>query len=489
MPKQITDYILYRWRFGIGYALVGLLVGILLVFAAAYVPGGLSKSEISTAITSNQLTFDLDSFNPSSVVDLPYKLLQYGSFAIFGITAFSVKLPSLLLGILSVVGVVLLLRYWFHQNVAVISALIVITASQFIFASQDGTPTVMYIFLPTWLLLLALKVSRHIGRKSFWELLLMAALALSLYTPLSIYILLALISATLLHPHLRFIVGRLSRQKLIIAGLIGLALLAPLIASIIMEPSVGLTLLGIPNSQPDLVANGTKLARDYFDFISSGAGDEFRPIYTLPSLLLVALGLTRLFTTKYTARSYIIISWIVLLTPIILINPEKTTIAFVPVMLLIASGIDVLLHRWYRLFPRNPYARVAGLLPITLLVAGMAFTGLERYFYVYHYNPSAAASFSDDLSLLNRELTKTTSSEKPVTLLVTESELPFYQAVAEHRSNMRVIPPGQAEPKNQPVIASRGAYYDRGLGEPTRIITNASSSEADRLYLYKTEQQ
>src|SRR5690606_31304280 len=128
------------------------------------------------------------------------------------------KLPSVILGLLSLVGIILLLRHWFHTNVAVISALIAITTSQFIFSSQDGTPTIMYVFMPTWLLLLALKASRQIDRRSLWELLLVAALALSLYTPLSVYVILALVSATLLHPHLRYIVRRLSRRKLLAGG-------------------------------------------------------------------------------------------------------------------------------------------------------------------------------------------------------------------------------------------------------------------------------
>lgn len=482
MPRRITDYTLYRWRYGIGYALVGLLVAALLIFATLYVPGGLSKAEINSAIGSNLLS--IKTFDPMTVIDLPYALLQRLSFMVFGITTLSIKLPSLLLALLSVVGIIFLLRSWFHDNVAIIAALIVITASQLIFASQDGTPGIMYIFLPTWLLVLSLKVSRGLNRRGFWEFLLVAVVALSLYTPLSVYIVAAMLSATILHPHLRFIAGRLSKQKLIIAGLMGMVLLGPLVAGLILDPSVGLVLLGIPQTPPDLVKNATELAHTYFDFISSGTGAEFRPIYTLPSLLLVLLGLTRLFTTKYTARSYIITSWLILLAPVILINPSKTTTTFVPVILLIAGGINVLLHRWYQLFPRNPYARVAGLLPITLLIAGMALTGIERYFYIYHYNPSAAASFSNDLSLISAELKG--PGAQPMRLLVSKSEQPFYQAVAGRQDNLIIVGPSQNLPQERPLLATREAASERSLGQPTEIITNSQKDESDRLYLYRS---
>ena len=68
MPRHITEYVLYRWRYAIGYAFVGLLVATLLVVAALYVPGGLSQAEVDTATHSNNVSFT--SFDPFSVIDL-----------------------------------------------------------------------------------------------------------------------------------------------------------------------------------------------------------------------------------------------------------------------------------------------------------------------------------------------------------------------------------------------------------------------------------
>lgn len=486
MPsKHITDYSLYRWRYHISYGLLALLASLLVIFATLYVPGGLSETEMATTITSSQVS--VRSFNPDTIIDLPYALLQRASFELLGVTTLSVKLPSLILSVLSIIGIILLLRQWFHENVAAIAALVVITASQFIFASQDGTPTIMYIVIPTWLLFVALKVSRQTRTRNLWEIVLMATLAISIYTPLSIYIILALFSATVLHPHLRYIVGNLSRRKLIVAVVAGLIVLAPLIAALVMKPELGLILLGIPSTPPDILANGWKLLETYFGFTWSEAGDQFRPIYTLPLMLLMIIGLIQLITTRYTARNYIITSWIVLLTLIILVNPSKTTVTFVPVMLLIAGGIDVLLHRWYRLFPRNPYARVAGLLPITILVAGIAFTGIERYFYTYHYNPAVSTYFVNDLNLLDDELD--TLDGEHVAVLVTNNELPFYRVVASYQDNITVIEPGNSLPTDQHAVATRGAFHERKLPSPAKIITNSQSTEADRLYLYNPAQK
>ena len=111
MLRLITDYTLYRHRYTIGYVLVGLLVTILLVAAALYVPGGLSEAEMASAADSSRLS--IRSFDPELVIDLPYSLLQSASFMLLGVTTLSIKLPSLVLGLLSLIGIILLLKNWF----------------------------------------------------------------------------------------------------------------------------------------------------------------------------------------------------------------------------------------------------------------------------------------------------------------------------------------------------------------------------------------
>lgn len=484
MPRHISEFLLYRWRYLIGYSLIAVAVGSLLVAAAFFAPGSLRQEEITSTVNSSNLSFS--SFEPAIIVDLPYRLLQFVSFELFGITTLSVKLPSLVLGMLSLVGAVLLLKQWFRMNIAVISALIVITSSQFIFASQDGTPTIMYIFMPVWLLFLAMKVSRKEAskRRLIWELLLVVSIALSLYTPLSIYIILALLSATMLHPHLRFIISRLPRNIIAGSATVGLIFSAPLILAIFKEPKVGLTLLGIPETLPDLTLNIMELATIHFGFFFSSE-NAHQPVYTIPSLLLTVLGFVNLFRTRYTARSYIITIWFILLAPVILLNPGKTAITFVPVMLLITSGLHGLLSYWYGMFPRNPYARIAGLLPISLLVVGIAMTGIERYFYVYRYNPVAVADYTSDLDLVSSEAKK--SDISPLPLLPSKAEKDFYQAVADKNNTISIID-FEAISANESFMATKSAVneYDLSGKEPARIITSSRSVGSDRLYLYKS---
>lgn len=145
MGKQMTDYLLYRWRYVLGYGLIGLTVIGLLIVAGLFIPGGLSQAEMHSVVSSNASALSLDSFQPESVINLPYHLLQHASLSLFGVSNISIKLPSLLLGLFSVVGMFLLLRMWFRENVAVLTAVIVITTGQFLFVAQSGTSSIVYL--------------------------------------------------------------------------------------------------------------------------------------------------------------------------------------------------------------------------------------------------------------------------------------------------------------------------------------------------------
>lgn len=478
MGKYVTDYLLYRWRYVIGYSLIGLIIVGLLVIAGLFVPSGLSEAEMQSVVASHVITFSLESFDPNVIVNLPYHLLQKGSITLFGLSELSIKLPSLVLGLVSAFGMLVLLRMWFRRNAAVITTILVITTGQFLFIAQSGTPSIMYIFISIWLLVAAMIISRRKKWAGAWKMVLFGIVALSLYTPLSLYILAALASAIVLHPHLRYLVRRLSKVKLLLAGVGALILLVPLGYGLWRDPSIGLTLLGIPHEWPNLWENIVQLARLYLDFITPSSGTIMTPLYGLGSMILIILGILNLATTKYTARSYIITAWIILLLPVLLINPEIIGVTFLPIVLLMAMGVSTLLGNWYQLFPRNPYARLAGLLPLTVLIGGMVFSGIDRYMYGYTYDPLTANHFSQDLRLVSQQL----DPDRPTTLMVSESEAAFYKVVANRHDNVTLT---TTLPKNYSrVVVSRAAFQPATKAIPSTIVTDSTSTDSDRFYIY-----
>jgi len=477
MGKHITDYSLYRWRYYLGYGLIGLILLAVFAVAGLYIPGALSPGEMQSVIASDALRLSLSTFDPASAINLPYHLLQRASIELLGVSHLSIKLPSLLLGILSAVGMLVLLRTWFRRNVAVLTTILVITTGQFLF--------VIYIFWSILLLVSAMMVSRGARGSGIWKVVLFGTAALSLYTPLSMYILIALMSAVILHPHLRYLIRRLPKTKLLIASACALLLLVPLVYVIWRDPSIGLTLLGVPSAWPDFSANIFQLLRQYFDFFSPSSGTLMTPVYGLGSMILILLGILRLVTTKYTARSYITASWIILLLPVLVINPDFVSITFVPVVLLMAMGMSTLLSNWYRLFPLNPYARMAGLVPLAVLIGGMVLSGVDRYMYGYQYDPQTAGNFSQDLRLVNKQLRDETRGK--TALVVSEKEVPFYNVVARHQKDVTVAPANV--PVVAPTIIVSHEAYTKSANMPWRIVTDGMSSDADRFYIYKTTEK
>lgn len=468
--SDFSDYFLYRWRYVIGYSITALLLAGLLIFAGLYVPGGLSEQEMASVVRSQQL--DYSDISTLAVLNLPYHALQDGLITLFGPSIFIIKLPSLIFSILSALGLIALLRRWFKPNIAVLAAVIAISTSQFLFIAQQGTPDVLYVFWPVTILLLGTLITRQKKHRVLWKILFGVFAALSLYTPLSVYTLIAIGLTIAFHPHLRAIVRRLSKQRVSIGLAASTLILVPLIISAFYNPRVILDLFGVPYDWPNLLSNMNILIQEYFVFWKPGAVTLMTPVFGLGSLALILLGLWRLIKTFNTTRSYLIVIWLLCIIPALVINPTITNVTFTISVMLIAAGLTSLISYWYRLFPLNPYARVSGLVPIIILVAALIGTGITRYVYGYHYSPSAVALFSTDLRML---------PESADEIIVSEGEEPFYNSIASYKGSLNVTD----EPTADTIVVTRAAGVKPDGYEIDKIITSDRTNEADRFYIYK----
>ena len=479
----ITDFLIYRWRYVLGYVLIVLAFTALLVFAGLYVPGGLSASEIKTVASSASI--DITNPHTLAIINMPFYVIQALVLDFFGATNFSIKIFSLMCALVTGVGAVLLLRQWYRPNIAVLAAVIMITTGQFLFIAQSGTASITYVMWPIWLLLAATMITGSAKHKRFWKILFFVLMALSLYTPLSIYLVLAIISAAILHPHVRHVLRRMSLPHLSVLLLLSLVVAAPLGYLIYLRPELAWLLLGAPSVwPPDFIANAGQLLQQYFNFISPQSGALMTPVLGLGSIALIALGAWQLFKTRYTARSYTLTAWVILLIPVLLVNPQYTSITFVPFLLLAASGLNFLLRSWYGMFPLNPYARFAGLLPLVILVTGLVISGVDRYIYGYHYDPNTAKSFSRDLTLLNYQV----RGDQPTTLFVTKNEKPFYDAVAKYNKGTPLKVTTVA-PQSGNFAATKQAHTTISSQTIERIVTTGYSNDADRYYIYKNSSE
>lgn len=473
-----SKFLTYRFRYQIGYSLVVLAFIVLLVIAGLHVPGGLSTDEQEQFVATAAM--DLQDIDTIAVPNMPFFVMQRVSMELLGPSEFAFKLPSLIAAFFAGIGAVFLLRRWFRPSIALLATIIMITTGQFLFIAQVGTGTVMYFLWPIWLLLAATMITTSPHHKRFWKIMFFIMVPLSLYTPLSLYLVLAIVSAGLLHPHVRYVLKRMSLAHLLLLTSISLSLAAPLIALILVDSRLLLELLGIPSSwPPDVLMNLQNISQQYFNFITPQSGPLMTPVLGLGSIALIVLGVWQLFKIRYTARSYTLVAWIILLLPILIINPQFESIAFVPLLLLLANGLSYLLRFWYDMFPRNPYARFIGIVPLAILVAGLVVSGLGRYFDGYRYDPVTASSFSHDVELYNEHI-EHKNIEK---IVVAEHELPFYAALASYEDTPpRIL---TSVPRDSGSFAATRAAHEKITLTPTRIVTTATSEDSDRFYIYK----
>lgn len=479
---NVTDFNIYNFRYPLGYALIALLFITILVMASLKVPGGISPREMTAIANSDALS--LKNFSSEMIVNIPYYLLQKTSLVLFGSSILSIKLPSIIIAAGTALGIVLLLNMWFRRNIAVLTSLIAFSAGPFLLAVQSGTPGILYIFWSTWILLAASKISRSGTKPSlFWLITLFTVVGMSLYTPLSSYILIALIGATLFHPHLRYIIRNVPKTKFSIAAIMSLLLIIPLVYSLVKNPSLVLELLGIAGNI-DIMANLQTLALQYGQFFNPENSIIMTPIYSLPIVLLCGLGLYRMVTTKYTARSYIVTAWIIMLAVLVIINPQFINVTFIPVTILAGYGIELLIRSWYKIFPLNPYARVAGLIPLIILIGTLVLSSFDRFTYGYLYNPTAATVYTQDLTIFKQ----VAKSSKPNNVIVSPAEEDFYRAIVRYDKNLSdsitvsTRLPEQASGTTVTTRAARSSMPDTAT--ITSIATNGLSQESDRLYLY-----
>ena len=483
---KITDFALYRWRYYLGFAAIGMLLAIAIIVVTFVSPGGINRDEMNSVVAS---TFTppqtLLGQSAEHIVHLPYRLFQKLSLAALDVNVLSIKLPSIVLSVGAILALYGLLRLWFRRNVAIISSIIAIVTGQFLLLMQLGTPAASYIFWNAAILYSVSMLARTEKYHVFWLLAATTFAALSLYSPMQLYIVIALFVTCLIHPHARFVVMQTKSWILGMCAVWFGILVLPIVLSVIRQPHLILTLLGIPSDLSIFSLETVKTQlRQYIGFTTPSSGLRLSPAYGLGIIALASVGLYRLFTEKYTAKSYILTLWLILLLPLIITNPDAVTMTFIPTMLLLAYGIDYIIRSWYRLFPNNPYARVFGLIPLCVLVSGITLSGIERVVNGYHYDPRSSNIYTNDVQLLTDAVSAHPNT--PIVLAVPRDLQAFYTVYSDrtpHTPKIRVISDSTALEKGVTIV-HRNSTLAR-TAAPTNILVSRVSTDADRFYLYK----
>ncbi len=483
---------LYKGRFWLGYGfLIVALVG-LLSLSVLQVSSGLSTAEQESVLKSAALTLK----NPSSfmIVDLPYHALQKASISFFGLNSISIKLPSILIAFVSSIGLVLLLRRWLQPRTSVITGAIAITSTPFIFLAQQGTPAIMSIFWPIAIILLVIWSTKNNKFRTITLPLLSLMIALSLYTPLMSYIIVALILGSIAHPYARLLLRRrIPKYVIAISFILSFMLLIPLGYIFLKSPLPAKSLLiSQVDSSFDAVARLKESAMQFIDITGSSIATtgNLAPYFTLATLALMCIGVFNLFKQRHTIQSYVLTAWFITAIVVVALNPGYPEVLFVPTMLLSGLGISTLLHEWYKLFPQNPYARAFALIPLSVLIGGIMLTGAARYFYLYSYNPGLIQANAQDLRLMHQTI-KSGSVTTPSFIAVSNDELPFYKLYIDtNKIKLQVTTEGNIDKISTSdktrILATKNSALASSKVIPESVIASPLNQKpSDRFYVYK----
>ncbi|MBQ3413694.1 glycosyltransferase family 39 protein [Candidatus Saccharibacteria bacterium] len=467
----ISKLFLYKYRFIIGYIILGIAFVWLMLMLPFFSQNGLSEAEMASAESS----FALEASAPleGNLVDLPYHLLQKLSIKVLGLTPYAIKLPSILVGLVLGLLLILLLNRWFKNNVSLLASCLVILSTPFLFLAGSGTPLIMAVFWPTLLLWLGSKIQGEKRPKPIYSFWFGVALLLAIFTPYMIYFAIFSVLFVLFQPHLRFIVKSLPKVILIGVGALVITGITLLMMNIINRPDTIQELMFAKGFEPGMfLPNLWEGMRKLFSWWGTQEGVFLTPLVSLP---IFALMLTGLFSTTkgFFASRNSIATVLILFTVVITgFSSDRAVFLILPASILVAHGLKYILEKWYGLFPENPYARVAAVLPLTLLYCVMIVPSLAQYVYGYRYNPEVADLFSYDLAIIRDNLTDET-------LVVGAEAYDFYH-ILEHSTNIKVVMEAPSTEK----IAFLHARSTDSKYQLSRIITSPRKENSDIMYLY-----
>ena len=468
----ISKLFLYRYRFIIGYVILGAAFIAMLFLLPIFAQNGLSEAEMNSATSSFNLKMDAPI--SGDLIDLPYRVLQKLSIMFIGLTPYAIKLPSMVIGLFLGLLLILLLNRWFKSNVSLLASILVVLSTPFLFLAGSGTPLIMIVFWPTLLLWLGSKIQGEKRPKPSYCFLFAIAMLFSVFTPYMVYFALFCVLFVFLQPHLRFVLRSLPKLPLIITGIVIVGGAVALIMNVINHPDTLMELLFAKDYNfGDFFNNiGTGLA-PVFSWRGTVESTFLAPLISLPMFALALVGLFS--TTKgfFASRNSIASLLTVFGLIITGFNPSVVVFLILPLSILTAHGLKYILEKWYGLFPENPYARIAAAIPLSLLFGIMIVPALLQYFYGYHYNPGVVAEFNYDLPIIRENLDAQT--------LFVKDNYEFYK-ILEASSNLKVV--DSLEEGTCQNVAILHSQDETNKCELSRIISSPLSEESDIIYLY-----
>ena len=367
------------------FGVLGLIViAILMGWKLGSLTPGLSEPEVATYQSARNLSIIID-----NAINAPYKIAVYLSTRVMD-NALGLRLVGAAVG-----SVAIVLFYFMAQKIMTVSNAIMTTAmfattSLLLHTSRTATPNVMLL---TLLALVAVGSFIRFNKRSEPGWLLASALiALSLYTPGLVFFILA--GAAWQFRHVKSSFEDLRPVIIISCSVIFSLLVAPLVISLIRDPNLWRSYLGVPAELPNI---SVVLQRAGEAILSLFVISPKNPVYWLGRQPILDVFATALFVygivtviRHYRLERLILIIGVFLIAIawIAISGNHQGMILVLPfVYIVIGLGLQELMDKWLSVFPRNPIAQITGAaFLVTAVLLAINFQ-TQRYFVAWANSP------------------------------------------------------------------------------------------------------
>jgi hypothetical protein len=361
----------------------GLAIGVLLV-AAAYVvffwrlgslTSGLSPAEAAARFSSRSLSAVYN--NP---VNAPHKLLQFGLQKLDHGSLATLRLPSVIFGLIFAFSFYKLAVSWYGRAIGAFGALIFISLPLLVVSSRQASTEIMF-FAPVLFMFLYNRLIKMESRRTWSWLTLLLLAAVLIYTPgMAVWLIAAFI---------------ICRPKIILAiasvpawvSAVGLAVIGlatvPIVLASIKHLEVAKTLFLVPAHPAGVIQMLENTGWMVLSLFAKTGHHEALIIGRLPllSILLSALLVFGAYAMNGAARTKAVVLGLSAVFAVFIagVNNSIALLAFsLPALgLLITAGLRYLYIEWRTIFPRNPVPKNFALVLIAVVASVQIYYGLR----------------------------------------------------------------------------------------------------------------
>lgn len=396
--KKFKFYLSVAWGPALIYLLLFVFVLAFLFFRLGTLTPSISEPEKDTLshLVSRDLGLREIVQDPQF---LPYQIGIYFFEKVGLASPFIARSLGALIGLAAVISFFYILSRWHSNRIALLGTGLFLTSSWFLHTARLATPEVSFLLLlplvacGAWL--------NDTQRRDHFTL---AAAALSagllLYIPGMIWFVLA--GLIWQRKRVRLSLASFNLWQILLVGVLGMAVLAPIVIAASDRPTFLLGIIGLPDhviGWKEILANLADIPKQLF---VRGPDDPAFWLGSTPLLdaftsAMFIIGLYASYFRLRLDRTKLLLFGLVVGSALIAAGTATLSILLPLVYILVAAGISFMLQQWFTVFPRNPLARGIAWSLISIAIATSCYYNVKHYFVAWPNTPEVRASFSERL--------------------------------------------------------------------------------------------